>query len=108
MPIPGWTLPGVMNAGAAQILLKSGLQPDGDVVLAGSGPLLFLLATQLHRAGTTVRALLDTTPPSNWLQAAPHFLSALAAPDYLWRAASCIATLRAPAFRTCGVLRHCR
>ncbi|MAP11544.1 MAG: FAD/NAD(P)-binding oxidoreductase [Gammaproteobacteria bacterium] len=85
MPIPGWTLPGVMNAGAAQILLKSGLQPDGDVVLAGSGPLLFLLATQLHRAGTTVRALLDTTPPSNWLQAAPHFFSALAAPDYLWK-----------------------
>ena len=48
-------------------------------------PLLFLLATQLHRAGTTVRALLDTTPPSNWLQAAPHFFSALAAPDYLWK-----------------------
>ena len=29
-PIPGWTLPGVMTAGAAQTLLKaSGLVPDG-------------------------------------------------------------------------------
>ena len=83
MPIPGWTLPGVMNAGAAQILLKSGMAPDGDVVLAGSGPLLSLLATQLHRAGATVRALVDTTPAANWLHAAPHLLSALAAPDYL-------------------------
>src|SRR5438067_1508068 len=39
-PIPGWTLPGVMTAGGAQILLKSaGLVPDRPTVLAGSGPL---------------------------------------------------------------------
>jgi len=38
VPIPGWTLPGVMTAGAAQILLKSsGLVPEGRVVLAGQG-----------------------------------------------------------------------
>src|SRR5919202_1938665 len=44
-PIPGWTLPGVMTAGAAQIALKSsGLVPDGRVVVAGCGPLLYLLA----------------------------------------------------------------
>ena len=37
-PIPGWTLPGVMTVGAAQILLKTaGLVPDGRVVLAGQG-----------------------------------------------------------------------
>src|SRR5690348_10094788 len=46
-PIPGWTLPGVMTCGAAQILLKSsGLGIDGKVVLAGTGPLLWLLAAQ--------------------------------------------------------------
>ena len=40
VPIPGWTLPGVMTAGAAQILLKgSDLVPEGRVVLAGQGPL---------------------------------------------------------------------
>ena len=41
VPIPGWTLPGVMTAGASQVLLKSaGLVPEGRVVLAGQGPLL--------------------------------------------------------------------
>ncbi|MBP0465564.1 FAD-dependent oxidoreductase, partial [Roseomonas sp. PWR1] len=52
VPIPGWTLPGVMTAGAAQILLKTGgLVPSGATVLAGQGPLLWLLAVQLARAG---------------------------------------------------------
>src|SRR6202043_1732935 len=37
-PISGWTLPGVMTAGAAQILLKSsGLVARGRIVLAGAG-----------------------------------------------------------------------
>jgi NADPH-dependent 2,4-dienoyl-CoA reductase/sulfur reductase-like enzyme len=63
MPIPGWTLPGVLTAGAAQILLKSaGLAPSGRTVLAGSGPLLWLLAAQMLRAGGTLDAILDTTP----------------------------------------------
>lgn len=51
-PFPGWTLPGVMTAGAVQTLLKAGrLQPDGQIVLAGTGPLIFLLADQLRRLG---------------------------------------------------------
>ena len=63
MPIPGWTLPGVMTAGAAQTLLKgAGLVPDGPAVLAGNGPLLYLVAWQLVSAGVEVRAILDTTP----------------------------------------------
>ncbi len=62
-PIPGWTLPGVMTAGAAQILLKaSGIVPAGRTVLAGCGPLLWLVAWQLLRAGVAIAALLDTTP----------------------------------------------
>jgi NADPH-dependent 2,4-dienoyl-CoA reductase/sulfur reductase-like enzyme len=63
MPVPGWTLPGVMSAGAAQIALKaSGLVPAGRVVLAGCGPLLYQLAVQLHDAGANIVALLDTSP----------------------------------------------
>lgn len=74
-PIPGWTLPGVMMAGAAQILLKSsGLVPDARVVLVGSGPLLYLLAAQLARAGAKVGCLLDTTPRGRWREALPHAL----------------------------------
>lgn len=72
-PIPGWTLPGVMTCGAAQILLKSsGLGLDGKVVLAGTGPLLWLLAAQYRRAGVPIAAMLDTTPLRNWLAALPH------------------------------------
>ncbi|MFT8366980.1 MAG: NAD(P)/FAD-dependent oxidoreductase [Gluconobacter cerinus] len=52
VPFPGWTLPGVMTAGAVQTLLKAGhLKPTGNVVLAGTGPLLLLLANQLHQLG---------------------------------------------------------
>jgi NADPH-dependent 2,4-dienoyl-CoA reductase/sulfur reductase-like enzyme len=51
VPIPGWTLPGVMTAGAAQIMLKGAdLVPAGRGVLAGQGPLLYLVAAQLARA----------------------------------------------------------
>ena len=36
VPFRGWTLPGVMNAGAGDILLKTaGLLPETPVVLAG-------------------------------------------------------------------------
>jgi NADPH-dependent 2,4-dienoyl-CoA reductase/sulfur reductase-like enzyme len=70
MPIPGWTLPGVMTAGAGQILLKSGGQvPTGSVVLAGSGPLLYLLAVQYLQAGVRVTALVDTCTRSDLLSA---------------------------------------
>jgi NADPH-dependent 2,4-dienoyl-CoA reductase/sulfur reductase-like enzyme len=78
MPIPGWTLPGVMTAGAAQIALKSsGVVPDGRVVLAGCGPLLYLLASQLQAAGANIVAVLDTSERANIAAAA----SAL--PDFL-------------------------
>ena len=77
-PIPGWTLPGVMGAGAAQILLKtSGLVASGNVVLAGTGPLLWLLAWQYLRAGARIDTILDTTPRENWRQAMPHMTTFL-------------------------------
>jgi NADPH-dependent 2,4-dienoyl-CoA reductase/sulfur reductase-like enzyme len=73
LPIPGWTLPGVMGAGGAQTLLKaSGMAPGGRVVLAGSGPLLWLLAWQYLRAGVKIDAVLDATPRDNWRAALPH------------------------------------
>lgn len=84
VPFPGWTLPGVMNAGAGQILLKqSGLVPSDGVVLAGSGPLLLLLAWQYLNAGVDVKAVLDVQPMSNWLRAAPYLPKALLAHHYI-------------------------
>ena len=77
-PIPGWTLPGVMTAGAGQTALKAqGLVPGGRTLLAGCGPLLWLLAAQLLRAGAGIEAILETTPLGNWLRALPHL------PDFL-------------------------
>jgi len=71
-PIPGWTLPGVMTAGAAQTLLKSsGIVPGGRIVLAGVGPLLWLLAAQLLRSGAPISAVLDTGSRAALLRAAP-------------------------------------
>ena len=75
MPIPGWTLPGVMSAGAAQTLLKSSaLVPQGRIIMAGCGPLLWLLASQLIAAGCTIAAILETTDRSAWKRAVPHAL----------------------------------
>ena len=71
VPIPGWTLPGVMTAGAAQILLKTAdLVPEGRTVIAGQGPLLYLAAIQLARAGAPPLAVLETTPRENYAAAA--------------------------------------
>jgi NADPH-dependent 2,4-dienoyl-CoA reductase/sulfur reductase-like enzyme len=72
-PISGWTLAGVMTAGAAQTALKAqGLVPKGRTVIAGAGPLLWLLAAQLLRAGAKIDAILDTAPRLNWLRAVLH------------------------------------
>ncbi|WP_431284353.1 FAD-dependent oxidoreductase [Humitalea sp. 24SJ18S-53] len=68
-PVKGWTLPGVMSVGAAQTMLKaSGMVAQGRVALVGSGPLLWLLASQYVAAGHPPTAILDTTPAGNWRQ----------------------------------------
>jgi thioredoxin reductase len=83
-PIPGWTLPGVMTAGAAQTMLKSsGLVPDGRTVIAGQGPLLWLLAAQILRLGGQIDRLLDTTVRGNYLAALPHAFSFMTSPYFL-------------------------
>ncbi len=84
VPIPGWTLAGVMAATAADVLLKShGIVPDGRIVVAGSGPLLFLTASRLIEFGVTVSAVLDTTPLSNYFAALPALPGALRGYKYL-------------------------
>lgn len=81
-PFPGWTLPGVMPIGAAQILLKTSRQvPDHPVWIAGSGPLPLLYMTQLLSVGGKIAGWLDTTPHGGWSRALPHLGSAAGA----WR-----------------------
>ncbi|TDD36073.1 FAD/NAD(P)-binding oxidoreductase [Actinomadura sp. KC06] len=60
LPFPGWDLPGVYTAGAAQALAKGERLAVGDsVLIAGSGPFLLPVAASLLRAGAFIRAVLE-------------------------------------------------
>ncbi|MFI1769047.1 FAD-dependent oxidoreductase [Streptomyces sp. NPDC020800] len=60
LPFPGWTLPGVVTAGGAQAMLKSGMATPGRrVVVAGSGPLLLATAASLVSEGVRVPAVVE-------------------------------------------------
>ncbi|MGC5012074.1 NAD(P)/FAD-dependent oxidoreductase [Streptosporangium sp. DT93] len=55
LPFPGWDLPGVLTAGAAQALLKGDLVLAGHrIVVAGTGPFLLPVAAGLADAGAQV------------------------------------------------------
>ncbi|MEP6994974.1 MAG: FAD-dependent oxidoreductase [Acidobacteriota bacterium] len=72
LPFPGWTLPGVMGAGGAQALLKSGAAFQGrTAVIAGSGPLLFPVAASLAKAGARVVLVAEQAPLMALLRFAP-------------------------------------
>jgi NADPH-dependent 2,4-dienoyl-CoA reductase/sulfur reductase-like enzyme len=63
VPFPGWTLPGVMTAGAALTLVKhQHVLPGRRFLLSGSGPLQWVLARHLLDAGAEVAAVLDANP----------------------------------------------
>jgi len=84
VPVPGWTLPGTMTAGAAQILMKSaGMVPAGPIAICGSGPLLLLIADQLVRAGADIAVIAETTTFGDYLRAAPKLPEALFGFEYL-------------------------
>ena len=95
MPIEGWQLPGVMAAGAGQILLKSaGMVPNGRLMLAGSGPLLLLLAHQYLQAGVKIDALIDTTPQGAISRSLGKLFEALPAADYLLKGLKMMLAIR--------------
>ena len=60
---PGWTLPGVLTAGAAQTIVKAHRVTPGERLLfAGSGPLALAFPAQLHHYGVNVVAALEAGP----------------------------------------------
>ena len=70
-----------ITAGAAQTMLKSsGIVPSGHTVLAGTGPLLWLLAWQLLRTGASIDAILDTTARESRARANAHLASFVLSP----------------------------
>jgi D-hydroxyproline dehydrogenase subunit alpha len=62
LPFKGWTLPGVMSLGAAQILMKSsGILPARHTLIAGTSPLQTVLALEILKNKGKVTAILDET-----------------------------------------------
>ncbi|MFE5671959.1 FAD-dependent oxidoreductase [Agromyces sp. NPDC056523] len=60
LPVPGWTLPGVITAGAAQALAKrDGVAPGRRTVVAGAGPFLLPVAASIGLAGGTVAEVVE-------------------------------------------------
>lgn len=65
IPFPGWTLPGVMTAGALQVMVRGfAVKPGQRALVAGSGPLLLPTVTALLGAGVKVVAALEAS--SRW------------------------------------------
>ena len=60
LPFPGWTLPGVISSGGAQLLIKgSGVLPAPKVVIGGCGVLPLALAGEILKNKGRVQAVLD-------------------------------------------------
>lgn len=60
LPLPGWTLPGVVTAGAAQALAKrDGVTPGRRTVVGGAGPFLLPVATSIALAGGRVAEIVE-------------------------------------------------
>lgn len=60
LPFPGWTLPGVIGAGAAQTMANlHGIRPGNDLLMVGCGNVGVVVAYQMLQAGCRVRALID-------------------------------------------------
>jgi hypothetical protein len=77
-PLKGWTLPGVMTVGAAQIMLKTSSQiPTEPVWIVGTGPLPLLYMTQLLGAGGKIAGYLDTGSKDGLLRALPCLAGAI-------------------------------
>ncbi len=59
VPFEGWDLPGVFGVGGLNTLVKRGVVPGRHFVVAGSGPLLPVLAHNLLRSGARLEALVS-------------------------------------------------
>lgn len=60
---PGWTLPGVIGAGAAQTMMNiHGIRPGKKILMLGSGNVGLVVSFQLLQAGCEVVAIVDAAP----------------------------------------------
>jgi len=63
LAFPGWTLPGVMGAGAVQTMMNvHRVLPGKNALMIGSGNVGLIVAYQLLQAGANVHALIEALP----------------------------------------------
>lgn len=95
MPVPGWTLPGVMTTGAAQTLLRSyHVLPGSRVLIAGNGPLNLQVGIELARAGASVVGVAELANLPVASTFGPLWDMAASAPDLALQGLSYLAALR--------------
>src|SRR5271168_4524069 len=86
LPVPGWTLPGVMTTGAAQTLLRSYAVLAGRrVLVAGNGPLNLQVALELARSGAEVAAVAELAPAPGLGSFTALLQMATSTPDLLFQ-----------------------
>ncbi|MFJ2213714.1 FAD-dependent oxidoreductase [Streptomyces sp. NPDC101062] len=91
LPFPGWTVPGVLTAGAAQALLKGhGVLAGRRIVVAGTGPFLLAVAAGLAEAGARVAGVYEAGLPTAF---ARHPLALAGNPAKLAEGAGFLRTL---------------
>ncbi|MFC1717513.1 NAD(P)/FAD-dependent oxidoreductase [Candidatus Poribacteria bacterium] len=63
LAFPGWTLPGVMGAGAVQTMMNvHRVLPGQQALMVGSGNVGLIVAYQLLQAGAKVHAIVEAAP----------------------------------------------
>ncbi|MEP7330046.1 MAG: NAD(P)/FAD-dependent oxidoreductase, partial [Betaproteobacteria bacterium] len=91
VPVSGWERPGVIGLAAATVLLKAQrVLPGHNVVVAGTGPLLLVVAAAILKGGGRVAAVIDANPRSAWLA---DWRRLATRPDLLARGAGWLSTL---------------
>ncbi|MBL6456384.1 FAD-dependent oxidoreductase [Belnapia sp. T6] len=85
VPVPGWTLPGVMTTGAMQTLARANrVSPGRRIVIAGNGPLNLQLACELLEGGAEVVAVAEAAPRPGLAAWRDAVRILRAAPDLAW------------------------
>lgn len=109
MPLEGWTLPGAMGVGAAQILLKSsGQLPIGPIIIVGQGPLPLLYAAQVLAVGGSIGAFVEPTVPRQIADYFQKMLGAWHGKTYLFKGLSYLmrrTLARIPVYRNAKEIR---
>ncbi len=95
VPMPGWTLPGVMTTGSLQTLVRAQRVCPGErVLIAGSGPLNLQLACELLASGVKPLAVVEAAPRPTTAAWRDAWAMARAAPDLVREGFGMLLTLK--------------